>query len=94
MPISGLVIRLVCTDLAQRAEALETLSGITGLELGLNHAAGVAAVLDAPDYVGHDAALARIGEAPFVCAIDVVSHDFSDVEHFEGLPRTKRELKR
>ena len=94
MPISGLVIRLVCKDFAERTQTLDSLARIDGLELALDHVAGVAAVLDAPDYARHDAALSQVADTHGVCAIDVVSHEFSDVEQFDHLPRQKREMRR
>lgn len=87
MPISGIVIRL--TDLAQLSALRSTFSASTELSLGEARAGAVAGVIDAPDYARHDALLEAIAEAPAVSAVDIVFHDFSDVEHFDCLPKRR-----
>lgn len=87
MPLSGIVIR-VSADGSPAVRA--RIAAVQGLELGAESPAALAAVIDAPDYPAHDAALTALSQLDGVCAVDVVFHDFSDVMEFDRLPRRQR----
>lgn len=84
MPISGIVIRLVHESDLPRVRA--QLSGLGGLQLGPSREATLAAVIEGSDYAAHDAALNALHETWGVASVDIVFHDFSDVDVF---PRHK-----
>ncbi len=88
MPISGVVIR--CALGVPTSEMSARLARISGLELGTCAPTGVAGVIDAPDYASHDAVLSALRDSEGVCAVDVVFHDFSDVNQFDRLPKQPR----
>jgi hypothetical protein len=84
VPISGIVIRLT-PGLDARGGSAQ-LASTPHLELGSARDSNIAAVIDAPDYPSHDAALRQIQSAAPVCAVDIVFHDFSDVTDFDFAP--------
>jgi nitrate reductase NapAB chaperone NapD len=94
MPISGLVIRLEPSEQGPSGELLDDLARVRGLSVGPVRGSALAAVLDADDYATHDAALEGVQRLPRVCSVDVVFHDFSDVEGFGSMPRSRREQER
>ena len=91
MPISGIIIRLKS---ANSAEALHApIVPRDGVSFGLQRDAALAAVIDAPDYATHDRLLSSLRDAPEVCAVDIVFHDFSDVNGFVKLPARQRNIR-
>jgi len=88
MPISGIVVRLKNANSAEALRAWIVPRG--GLSFGVQRDAVLAAVVDAPDYATHDHLLSSLRDAPDVCAVDIVFHDFSDVNEFVKLPARQR----
>ena len=90
MPISGLVVRSTHRE-PELAEALTAgLADLAHVEVGESRKGAAAVVVDAEDYEAHDLALERIRALPGVCAVDVVFHDFSDVNDFGRRPAGRR----
>jgi uroporphyrinogen-III synthase len=87
MPITGVIVRF--ESAASRPDPA-SLRGLTHVAIGSDTASACSAVVEAPDYAAHDAALAALGALPGVCAVDIVVHDFSDVTEFDGQPRGRR----
>jgi hypothetical protein len=87
MPISGIVIRL--TDATHERALRDAFEACAELSLGDAQSGAVAGVIDATDYLRHDALLAALARMTAVCAVDIVFHDFSDVEHFDRLPQRR-----
>jgi len=88
MPISGLVLRLVPGSASDHIE--DVLSTLSSFEVGARSALQISGVIDALDYATHDAVLNELRELRGVCAVDIVFHDFSDVTHFDRLPKAQR----
>ena len=86
MPISGIVIRL---DPGQAAAVRSAVARSPELSFGAERTGALAAVIDAPDYLRHDALLDTLAATPGVCAIDIVFHDFSDTESFDRPPKNR-----
>ena len=80
MPISGIVIRV---HPGQAAAVRGAVALSPELSLGDERMGALAAVIDAPDYLRHDALLDTLARTPGVCAVDIVFHDFSDTESFD-----------
>lgn len=94
MPVTGLLVRTVEPLGPERDALLLELTGIHGIELGESAPHAVCAVLEAPDYAGHDASLAQVRDLEGVSAVDIVFHDFSDVTQFGALPSRRRDTGR
>lgn len=88
MPVSGIVIRLAAG--AEPSALSAELGALRGLALGDATPQGLACVVEAADYPTHDQLLDHVNGHPSVRAVDVVFHDFSDVNEFDTLPRRRR----
>ena len=75
MPLTSLVLTLTTPEGACELRH-------AGLTLGERNGSRIPAVLEADDYRAHDAALESLRRDPRISHLDIVFHDFSDVDAF------------
>lgn len=88
MPISALVLHL---DPSKDAAAVqEALRGLPGVDLGTDFDGRLPATVETETAESHGDALDRLSATSGVLHVDLVYHDFSDVDRVERLPRRSR----
>lgn len=94
MPVSSFIITLRATSrrdaVAIAGASARLLRDLPFVELGDPQGGRYPAVLEADTYEAHDARLEALRNHPDVGFVDLVSHDFSDVETFGDMPRRRR----
>ncbi len=89
MPISALVLTLDAPD--SEAPLRVLLASLPGVEVGPGFESRLAITLDAADVESHAEMLANVERLPSVRFVDLVMHDFSDVDR---APRSLLESRR
>ena len=94
MPVSSLIVTLRTEPapdaVAIAAAAARLLRALPFVELGDPEGVRFPAVLEGDSYREHDDRLEALRNHPDVAFVDLVSHDFSDVEEFGDMPRRRR----